>query len=117
MLQENGALCDKVAEIQENIITVKEERKFLLKKLLEYESNETPISDNKKAIKRINLDFALESKSLGKKIKPQQLVVRKQSSQHSTSYPYTVDNSYVYNMGEIIPDPGYYSVGRDDEPQ
>lgn len=112
-------MCDKVSQVQENIITVKEERKFLLKKLLEHESNETPITDNKKAIKRINVDFGLESKTLGKKIKPhQQLVVRKQqSSQHST-YPYNVDNSFnVYNMGEIIPDPGYYSVGREDETQ
>lgn len=36
-LQENAALCDEVAKIQESIVIVKEERKFLLRKLLEYE--------------------------------------------------------------------------------
>lgn len=35
--QENAALCDEVAKIQESILIVKEERKFLLRKLLEYE--------------------------------------------------------------------------------
>lgn len=37
MFQENAALCDEVAKIQENIQIVKEERRFLLRKLLEYE--------------------------------------------------------------------------------
>lgn len=36
-MQENAALCDEVARIQESILIVKEERKFLLRKLLEYE--------------------------------------------------------------------------------
>lgn len=38
-LQENAAICDQVAEIQENISRVKEERRLLLKRLLEQDSN------------------------------------------------------------------------------
>ncbi|XP_059046466.1 transforming growth factor beta regulator 1 [Achroia grisella] len=40
LLLENAALCDEVAKIQETILIVKDERKYLLRKLLEYE-NET----------------------------------------------------------------------------
>ncbi|VVC89904.1 unnamed protein product [Leptidea sinapis] len=36
---ENAAICDEVAKIQENIQYVKDERKFLLRKLLEYEND------------------------------------------------------------------------------
>lgn len=39
LLIENAALCDEVAKVQENIVIVKEERKLLLRKLLEYEHN------------------------------------------------------------------------------
>lgn len=36
--QENAALCDQVAQIQDNILYVKEERRFLMKKLLEHDN-------------------------------------------------------------------------------
>ncbi|KAI8422295.1 hypothetical protein MSG28_006174 [Choristoneura fumiferana] len=36
LILENAALCDEVAKIQESILIVKDERKFLLRKLLEY---------------------------------------------------------------------------------
>lgn len=39
LIIENAALCDEVAKIQENIQIVKEERKFLLRKLLDYEND------------------------------------------------------------------------------
>lgn len=39
MLQENAALCDEVAKVQESINIVKDERKFLLHKLIEYEND------------------------------------------------------------------------------
>lgn len=39
ILQENAALCDEVAKVQESIMIVKEERKFLLHKILEYEND------------------------------------------------------------------------------
>ncbi|OWR40848.1 Transforming growth factor beta regulated protein 1 [Danaus plexippus plexippus] len=39
LIIENAALCDEVAKIQENIQIVKEERKFLLQKLLEHEND------------------------------------------------------------------------------
>lgn len=32
-MQENAALCDQVAQMQENLVVVKEERLFLLRKL------------------------------------------------------------------------------------
>lgn len=37
-IQENAALCDEIAKVQENIQIVKDERKFLLCKLLEHEN-------------------------------------------------------------------------------
>ncbi|XP_055919003.1 transforming growth factor beta regulator 1 [Eupeodes corollae] len=36
---ENAALCDQIAQIQEDIITSKEERRFLLKRLIKHESD------------------------------------------------------------------------------
>lgn len=39
LIFENAALCDQVAQIQENILLVKEERRYLLKKLLEHEND------------------------------------------------------------------------------
>lgn len=37
IFQENSAICDQVSHIQEKILCVKEERRFLLKKLIEYD--------------------------------------------------------------------------------
>lgn len=43
LILENAALCDEVAKVQESILIVKDERRFLLHKLLEYENdNEVP---------------------------------------------------------------------------
>ncbi|CAH0702442.1 unnamed protein product [Spodoptera exigua] len=43
LILENAALCDEVAKVQESILIVKDERRFLLHKLLEYENeNEIP---------------------------------------------------------------------------
>ncbi|CAH4037746.1 unnamed protein product [Pieris brassicae] len=39
LIIENAALCDEVARVQENIQIVKDERKFLLCKLLEHEND------------------------------------------------------------------------------
>lgn len=39
LFQENAALCDEVAKVQESILIVKDERRFLLHKLLEYEND------------------------------------------------------------------------------
>ncbi|CAB3223524.1 unnamed protein product [Arctia plantaginis] len=38
LILENAALCDEVAKVQESISIVKDERRFLLHKLLEYEN-------------------------------------------------------------------------------
>lgn len=38
LLFENASLCDHVAQVQEHILLVKEERRYLLKKLLEHEN-------------------------------------------------------------------------------
>lgn len=47
-MQENAALCDQVAHMQENLMLVKEERLFLLRKLCqqqgEMESNSTSLA-------------------------------------------------------------------------
>lgn len=38
-MQENAALCDQVAEVQESIVNVKDERRFLLKRLMDLDKN------------------------------------------------------------------------------
>lgn len=40
--QENAALCDQVAQMQENLVTVKEERLFLLRKLCQQQGEVDP---------------------------------------------------------------------------
>lgn len=39
LVLENAALCDEVARVQESITIVKDERRFLLHKLMEYEND------------------------------------------------------------------------------
>lgn len=75
IFQENAALCDQVAQVQENILVVKEERRFLLKKLYQFEPHSdlevqasskgsfsnvsaSGHSDHKKSKKRQNSDNA-----------------------------------------------------------
>lgn len=48
--QENAALCDEVAKIQESILIVKDERKFLLRKLIEYEN----MTENSNSVPKIS---------------------------------------------------------------
>lgn len=41
-MQENAALCDQVAQMQENLMLVKEERLFLLRKLCQQQGDIDP---------------------------------------------------------------------------
>ncbi|XP_028032437.1 transforming growth factor beta regulator 1 [Bombyx mandarina] len=56
LILENAALCDEVAKIQESILIVKDERKFLLHKLLEYENDTESIHSSYRSDTLVNLN-------------------------------------------------------------
>lgn len=94
LFQENAALCDLVSEIQDNIIVVKEERKFLLRKLLEHEGTESILK------KRPNVDPEAANNKVKitgiKKAKiqtPSQIVIKKQPKNYQQD-----TNSQVHNF-------------------
>lgn len=113
-LQENAALCDQVSQIQESIVTVKEERRFLLKKLMDLnpelalelskkqnqasnESSEKPTHTRKPYKKRAkkNQDLQpVESISL--------------DSNDAPSYPIELGSIKILNIGQIIYDRSNY---------
>lgn len=65
IFQENAALCDQVSEIQSDIVTAKEERRILIRRLMEYHPEfEIIDSFEKKTTKRKN-----SSDSVGKTTK------------------------------------------------
>ena len=122
--QENSALCDQVAQIQENIVSVKEERKFLLQKLMEYDHDielqlSRPVSradGTKKQYKRRSNSEAnseASSKSRGstvvKKPRTSTPVVKKEvvqtipvNQQGHPNYPITIGGFTIYNLGKIV---------------
>lgn len=126
--QENASICDEVSRVQSHICKIKEERKFLLKKLMQHEGKdlicERPI---KKEIKRKNSDANSETSNISKtiivkkqKIQPPQPSLLKKQIQFqpkdqkityfNPSCPFVVDGITVLNLGEIIWDrPSYHT--------
>lgn len=71
--QENAALCDQVAHMQENLMIVKEERLFLLRKLYqqqgEIESNSTVARSQSNNVnsQSFNSDYVTPKKTVKKR--------------------------------------------------
>lgn len=136
---ENAALCDHVAQIQENILLVKEERRYLLKKLLEHENDmETQLGRpcsklnelianslppkrqyKKRAVPEGSaVDSATKGKGQTRKGRANATVTDKSSSKKNMSlnqsghptYPMTVAGFTVYNLGEIVADRPRYNT-------
>lgn len=126
---ENAALCDEVAQVQEDIVVVKEERRFLLRKLLEYEgdvdtyqgtrnstSPSTSFSEHvapvKKGKKRSSSDGQerkqtkgrRSNKALGKRLV--QLIPLDPSGR--PIFPICFGNLTVHSLGEVISDKPMY---------
>ncbi|CAD7079630.1 unnamed protein product [Hermetia illucens] len=124
---ENASLCDQIAEIQDNIIVLKEERRILMRKLLEHENDNDPVPPptncpesaipalpplKKMPKKRSNSDTSSKSKTkqsaTGSDRSPQP---RKQilqtisvDSHGNPVYPVHMGNLTIHSIGEIVPD-------------
>lgn len=136
-MQENSALCDQVSHIQEKVLCVKEERRFLLKKLIEYDKDillldvkpsELPICNGdlgsglgvvdsmpnqapkpRKPYKKRDPNSKKTKKSHSKRKK--QKIQPKQATIPAEEQAASSDNSLtVFELGEIVVDRvGYHS--------
>lgn len=137
---ENAALCDHVAQIQENILLVKEERRYLLKKLLEHENDlETQMGrpcsklnelianslPPKRQYKKRAVPEGGSAAESAAKGKGQTRKGRANATDKSTAnkknmslsqttghptYPMTVAGFTIYNLGEIVADKPKYNT-------
>ncbi|XP_077286892.1 transforming growth factor beta regulator 1 [Arctopsyche grandis] len=105
LIFENSALCDEVAQIQQNILVVKEERKFLLKKLLEYEDDPEPCLSYRNS--------ASPTTSFSDNILPAKKLKGKSNSEVQDPIgkllPINLSNLTVYSLGEIVDKPLYHT--------
>ncbi|XP_059618625.1 transforming growth factor beta regulator 1 [Phlebotomus argentipes] len=136
MVYENAALCDQVAQLQDNIVLVKEERRFLLKKLMEFEPPDPEMFKNssqdyikRQSKKKVNLEGSapkvkgtgkpgrpsLKSKQLAQQqvktsTQPQMVEITIDANGHPTQYPFSVGHLTISSLGEIVYDrPGFHS--------
>lgn len=117
--QENSALCDQIADVQNTIDVVKQEREFLLRKLIEHEPSAVEmmpqqVSEPKyKKRKNSSSDASSINKPLGRKPKVQQNLAKKQGMTQSQipKMPVVVEPGLtVLSLGRIVLDrPAYYS--------
>ncbi|KAG4066102.1 hypothetical protein HA402_001349 [Bradysia odoriphaga] len=127
----NAALCDQVVQIQESILCVKEERRFLFKRLMEHDSDllnelkpiKTEETGNvtKKIKKRSNSEASSKSRvsSTAKAAKKMEATQQNQQQFVQTIsinqngrpiYPITIGNLSIHDLGAIIVDrPGYHT--------
>ncbi|XP_015519696.1 transforming growth factor beta regulator 1-like [Neodiprion pinetum] len=123
---ENAALCDQVAQMQENLLVVKEERHFLLRKLYQQQGEVDPTmltksqtnsfgspSPNhegvapKKSVKKRNSTEALETKSKPKRYcKAMRRVVQliPLDIHGRPVFPISLGDLTVYSLGEVVSD-------------
>lgn len=105
---ENAALCDQVAQMQENLMLMKEERLFLLRKLCQQQGEIDPeCSTPKKTVKkRISMD-ASETK-----VKPKRYNKTARRAVNLIPldvngrpiFPISLGDLTVYSLGEIVTD-------------
>lgn len=139
--QENAAICDQVAEIQENISRVKEERRLLLKRLLEQDSDllmeelnsgKFQLNNNESGVtithtrrpykKRANADGKTKKAA---KSAPTSAVYATDTEQKpfalsisvnsngEPAYPISLGALCVHNLGRIVYDrPGFHTENR-----
>ncbi|GAB0096609.1 transforming growth factor beta regulator 1 [Sergentomyia squamirostris] len=129
MVYENAALCDQVAQLQDNIGVVKEERRYLLKKLMEFEPPDPEMFKNssqefmkKQAKKRTNLDGTprvkgrpgrppnLKKQQMAQGKAAQMVEITIDANGHPTQYPFSVGHLTISSLGEIVHDrPGFHT--------
>lgn len=124
MPQENAALCDHVAQIQENILCVKEERRFLFKKLLEHDptliTEKPPSAGGKKAKNKKRSNSEAGNKIVKKPPSPTNGDTQQRNQQIIQTisvdeigrpiYPINMGYLSIHDLGEIIVDrPTYHT--------
>lgn len=121
-------MCDQVAQIQETILCVKEERRFLLRRLIEIDGDNSlippdplPPTNKKPPKKRSNSEASNKSKNSSKsptvssqrpRIKKQQIIQTISVDQMGRPiYPINMGtNLSIFDLGEIVHDrPGYHT--------
>ena len=112
-MKENSSLCDYIADVQNSIDVVSMEREFLLRKLIEYEPSTVDyIQQNEQKYKKrknSSSDASSINKPLGKKMKTQQSLLKKQSA-FPNKLPIIIDGITLLNLGRIVYDrPAYYT--------
>lgn len=114
--QENAAICDQVAQVQENILITKEERRFLLKKLYQFEPHsdfeilpsKSNSHDHKKSRKRSHDDHGHKSSKSRKfnNSRMRKKVVQQipLDSSGRPVFPIELGNLTVHSLGEVVTD-------------
>lgn len=116
--KENSTLCDVIAETQNTIDNVKQEREFLARKLIEHEPSAVELVQPYeprpyKKRKNSSSDTSSINKPLKKKEKVQQSLLKKQTMVGQSpipKLPVVIDGITVLSLGRIILDrPAFYN--------
>lgn len=115
IFQENSALCDHIADVQETIDVVKQEREFLLRKLVEHEPSTVDLIQQQnepkyKKRKNSSSDASSIHKPYAKKTKVQQSLLKKQTVVQSPipKLPVVINGITLLNLGRIVVDRAAY---------
>lgn len=114
--QENAALCDQVAQVQESIVTVKEERRFLLKRLMDREPDLAKELSKKQTANESGAPTQSTRKPYKKRAKKQQAaqvsetISLDSNDGTSQSFPIDLGALKILSIGQIITDrPNYHT--------
>lgn len=113
--QENAALCDQVSQVQESIVSVKEERRFLLKRLMDRDGDLAKELSKKQTANDSGVPTQSTRKPYKKRAKKQQATSQPTEtisldSNDGYAYPIDLGALKVLNIGQIIYDrPNYHS--------
>lgn len=105
-LQENAAICDQVAQVQESIVTVKEERRFLLKKLMDLDGDLAAELASKALANNQQNAPTSTRKPYKKRAKKQ----KEEEKEIPPEFPIDLGALSILSIGEIVMDrPNYHN--------
>ncbi|XP_050529712.1 transforming growth factor beta regulator 1 isoform X2 [Daktulosphaira vitifoliae] len=106
-INENASVCDEISHIQEKLLIVREECKFLIKKMKQFE----PQFDLEAANIESN---AIKKTSVRKKTnlngvpKPKRLNLKKKKNLEELEVPISIGSVTILNFGQIVYDTPFY---------
>lgn len=124
---ENAALCDQVAQMQENLLIVKDERLFLLRKLYQQQGETEPVialprsQTSNMNSPSFNLDTLASKKNMKKRISTDGLETKSKPKRYCKAtrrvvqlipldihgrpiFPIALGDLTVYSLGEVVSD-------------